>query len=153
MNKYTDIAQVSTSFASSKNNAFYQCELKMRNGSLLLLKSQHYRGLADFEDRNKTYSEFVIGLHKLLALANPEVVYKKGVRFMSYVISMLIFAITGILFPIFSIGALITGNLLYGIIGFIGSIFLILKMVKYAKKNKPGTYDPDDIPRGLLPVS
>lgn len=151
--KYSDIIEVHTSYAASKNNAFYQCVLKMANGASLQLKSQHYRGIADFVDRNEAYSSFIQGLHELLALANPAVTYKKGVGLVGYIISMIIFIIAGLLFPIISIFALIAGSLLYGIIGAIGSIFLLIKMVKYTKKNRPGKYTPNSIPGNLLPAS
>lgn len=151
--KYLDIVQVKTSYGASKNNSFYQCVLKMANGTSLLLKSQHYRGIADFEDRNETYSAFVQGLHKLLALANPHVEYKKGIGLIGYIASMIIFIVAGLFLPIFSIGALIAGSLFYGIVGILASLFLILKMVTYSKKNKPGKYAPDNIPAKLLPTS
>lgn len=150
---YSDMVLVHTSYTASKNNAFYQCKLKMGDKSSILLKSQHYRGLADFEDRNEEYSAFIQGLHKLLALANPDVTYKKGIGIVGYIASVIIFIITGVLFlPLISISALFTGNMLYGIVGIIASIFLIIKMVKYTKKNKPGKYTPDSIPTNLLPV-
>ena len=149
--KYADIEQVNTSFAASKNNSFYQCRLKLTNGLSLSLKSQHYRGIADFEDRDEAYSTFVTRLHKLLAVSNPHVVYKKGIGMIGYIASMLVFTIAGLLLPIGSIAALITGSILYGVIGVIASILLILRMVKYTRKNKPGKYSPDNIPKTLLP--
>ena len=152
MHHYSDVSKVNTSYAASKNNSFYQCELKMASGPSLQLKSQHYRGLADFEDRNEAYREFVTALHKLLAAANPNVAYKKGISVAVYIASMAIFIIAGILFPIIAIFALIAGSTIYGIIGIIGSLFLIIRMVTYSKKNKPGNYEPDNIPPNLLPA-
>ncbi len=149
--EYVNVIEVKTSYAASKNNSFYQCAVKMANGASLLLKSQHYRGLADFEDRNEAYSVFVTRFHNLLAAANPLVVYKKGIGLVGYIASMLIFVIAGLILPIISIGALFTGSLLYGIVGILASIFLMIKMVRYARKNKPGKYAPNDIPGNLLP--
>ncbi|MFY0650532.1 MAG: hypothetical protein JXQ96_00795 [Cyclobacteriaceae bacterium] len=148
---YSDIETVNLQFVSTKNNSFYQCELKLKNGSKILLKSQHYKGIANFEDRKEEYSLYISGLHKILNASKLDIKYKKGISPVAYFLSMAIFILTGFLFPIIAIVMLIGGQLLFGLAGLFVGIMLILKMLKYAKKNKPGTYSPDDLPESLLP--
>ena len=150
---YDDIQEVNPSYMATKNNSFYQCILKLRSGEKVLIKSQHYRGIADFEDRSADYAAFIVGLHKVLTAAGQGIVYKKGIGKVAYFFSMLIFIVASILFPLSAIGMLVTGNLPFGAIALILSIFLIMRMIKYSKKNKPGHYTPDDIPKALLPAT
>ncbi|MEQ9285262.1 MAG: hypothetical protein RIG77_00050 [Cyclobacteriaceae bacterium] len=149
--EYTAILRVNPAFVSTKSNSFYQCTLKLKNGESVLLKSQHYVGLANFEDRNESYVNFVKGLHKILSTANPGIEYKKGIGKLAYLASMLLFVIAGVAFPIVAIAMLIGGQLLYGGIALLASILLIFRMINYSKRNKPGTYTPDALPDTLLP--
>lgn len=149
--EYTAILRVNPAFVSTKSNSFYQCTLKLKNGESVLLKSQHYVGLANFEDRNEPYVNFVKGLHKILSTANPDIEYKKGIGRIAYLASMLLFVIAGIAFPIVAIAMLIGGKWLYGGIALVSSVLLIFRMVNYSKRNKPGTYMPDAMPDTLLP--
>lgn len=151
--KYADILQVNLSFVSTKHNSFYQCELKLKTGSGLLLKSQHFAGIANFEDRNADYAKFISGLHEILNASGLNIKYKKGISSLGYFASMAVFIIAGILFPIVSIGMLIGGQIIFGALGVFVSIMLFLRMKKYMKKNKPGTYTPDQLPETLIPLA
>jgi len=151
--KYADILQVNLSFVSTKHNSFYQCDLKLKTGSSLLFKSQHYAGIANFEDRSADYSDFINGLHKILNASGLGIKYKKGISSVGYYASMAVFIIAGILFPIVSIGMLIGGQIIFGALGVFVSIMLFLRMKKYMKKNKPGEYTPDQLPETLIPLA
>lgn len=149
---YSDIIEVNPSFVSTKNNSFYQCKVKMSTGPELLFKSQHYKGLANFENRNEDYSEFIKGLHKILNANNFNMKFKKGVSPIAYILSMVVFIIAGLLFPIMSIFLLIGGQVVYGGIGVLASALLIYRMLNYTKRNKPGTYLANAVPGSLLPT-
>ena len=151
--KYSDILQVNLSFVSTKHNSFYQCDLKLNAGNNLLFKSQHFAGIANFEDRGTDYANFITGMHKILNAAGLNIKYKKGISSLGYFASMAVFIIAGIIFPIVSIGMLIGGQIIFGIVGIFVSIMLFLRMKKYMKKNKPGAYTPDLLPQTLIPES
>ena len=118
-----------------------------------MFKSQHFAGIANFEDRNADYAKFISGLHEILNASGLNIKYKKGISSLGYFASMAVFIIAGILFPIVSIGMLIGGQILFGALGVFVSIMLLLRMKKYMKKNKPGDYTPDQLPQMLIPES
>jgi hypothetical protein len=148
---YSDITEINPSFVSTKNNSFYQCKIKVSSGPELLFKSQHYKGLANFENRNEDYTAFIKGLHKIVNATNLNIKFKKGIGTIAYILSMVIFVITGLLFPITSVFLLIGGQIVYGGIGALVSVLLIFRMINFSKKNKPGSYSADALPDNLLP--
>lgn len=150
---YEEITEVNLSYAPTKYATVYQCSVKADRSHGFLLKSHHFAGLADFEDRSTEYVSFVKGLHKILHVKAPGAKFRKGIKPAAYVFSMIMFGIAGLVFPLMTILALFFGNYISGGIGVIACLFLFLKMRSYMKKNKPGTYSPQELPESLLPTS
>lgn len=75
---YADIREMQLiSYASPIGQAL-QCMLRSRSGEKVKLRSAHYRGLGDFEDRAATYVPFVRALAAQIAAAAPEATFVAG---------------------------------------------------------------------------
>lgn len=62
-----------------------QCTLKQRSGKPLKIRTHHYNGLGDFEDRTSTYSPFIRELCRRAATASPQARFLAGSSAMWYV--------------------------------------------------------------------
>ena len=123
----------------------YLCFIKERSGKEWTLSSQHYAGIADFENRDATFSPFVRAMHK--QLANHQLEYKKGLNAFIYWLSMVFFILLGLV----AVGIGVAAIVPYGWFTILVAVLLFFRLRKHFKKNKPGTYDPVNIPEELLP--
>lgn len=103
----------------------YLCRLKNKQGQKYLLSSQHYKGVASFEDRSTTYTPFVKALHQ--QLAHYPIQFKKGINGVLYWLSLVFFSGAGLLALIFAFAALIP----YGIFIIAMLIFLFFRLKKH----------------------
>ena len=75
---YADIrAMQLVSYASPIGRAL-QCMLRSKAGGKIKLRSAHYRGLGDFEDRTNTYGPFIRALAGRIGAANPDATFIAG---------------------------------------------------------------------------
>ena len=149
---YRDIVGVRLSYAPSRaDSARYRCDLTMRSGAALAILSTHYAGFADFEDRAATYAPFVRALIARVAAANPSARYRTGRNPVAYwaehlfliaMIALLVFVLSVTGFAPLSESSWAK----FAVI--IGSIPLLLV---YSRKNWPGRFAPDAIPKDVLP--
>lgn len=147
---YSEISKVRlyhdpSRFAMNK----YQCEITLRTSATLILKSVHYRGIADFEDRGQLYSDFIREFHQRLT-DYPDVTYHSGNNPGCFAGNLII--------TVGSIILLIVVFMYMGAPTTFGSIFKLLVVgvmsiytIQYLRKNKPATYSPDQIPERILP--
>lgn len=149
--RYNQVKEVILSYGNSKNMPdMYFCQVKGSNGETLKLRSQHFKGYANFESRNESYTIFVRELHHKLA-NYQQVIFRKGISEGMYYFS-LFFAVVGII-ALVAIGIItfFTSDFWYWIVFLIATPLLAIKLRDYLKKNKPGVYSADAIPEELLP--
>jgi hypothetical protein len=143
---FRDIKSIHLKYLAKRNMPdAYLCTIISRNGSKLVLSSQHYKGIASFENRDESYAQFVTTLHSLLK--NEELTYSKGIGAFGYWISMIFFIFAGLVIAAISLTALIP----YGIVTLLVLIYIFFRLKKHYKINKPGSYNPIEIPKELLP--
>lgn len=132
-------------FATNK----YHCDLHLIIGSQITLKSVHYRGLANFEDRGEVYSAFVRSLHQRLA-SIPLIQYHSGNKSGCFAgnVAIMIVAIVGVLVALLMLGG---PTHAVGFLHLIVFVVLIFWSVQYIRRNKPRTYTPTSIPSDVLP--
>ena len=116
-----------------------------------IIASTSYVSLGNFEDRGESFRSFVMDLHRKIVEVNPAVVFKQGSSQAGYIFS--IFVTVGL---ICLFGGLALVTLLMGLIPIAilkGAILLFMfpRLIRYVKKNKPGNYDPLNIPEDVLP--
>lgn len=72
----TDVTEVRCRFFPTRvQRDRYETLLTLRGGGTLKICNQFFRGMADFEDRSTTYTQFIVALHRQLAESNPSCVY------------------------------------------------------------------------------
>ncbi|HCD31187.1 MAG TPA: hypothetical protein DER01_02205 [Phycisphaerales bacterium] len=121
-----------------------------QNG-IIKIASMTYQGINDFKDQASSYRTFIKAFHEQLSAANPKMQFSKGITQLGYLasIGVLIFLI------VLLVGAV--GFILMGAVNFIILIklglllYFIPSLVGYIRKNKPGTYDPLNLPADILP--
>lgn len=149
---YSDIQSVEARFAPSRvQSNRYLARLKTRNNAKIDITNTTYKGIGDFEELNDSYVPFVIALHHKIAEMHPAIVFKQGSSWAGY-----IFAIgVTIALVVVIIGAgmffLTTGMIWVAAIKLAILIFFFPRLLRYVKRNKPGNYDPFNLPADILP--
>ncbi|TDQ16637.1 hypothetical protein DFQ04_2759 [Algoriphagus boseongensis] len=135
-----------TRFAMTK----YQCDITLHYGTVFTLKSVHYRGFADFEDRGAAYAAFIRTLHDRLKTF-PGIVYHSGNRPGCFAGNLAILIGTVLLVGsvLFFLGA---PGTLGGLFKFLVVVVMVYFSIQYLRKNKPATYSPDHLPEKVLPM-
>jgi len=75
---YADIRAIQLISYASPIGTALQCTLRSKAGGKVKLRSAHYRGLGDFEDRTKTYAPLVQALAGRIDAANPDATFIAG---------------------------------------------------------------------------
>jgi hypothetical protein len=123
----------------------------LSTGAAETIRSTHYRGFADFEDRSATYVPFVRGLAARVAAANPGCRFLAGKRPLVYWAEH-IFLLAMILLLVLVLG-------LVGEVGLSTLVWIKLSiivafvpiMILYTRKNWPRRLDPAAIEDDVLP--
>ena len=148
---YTAITAVRLRFEPSRAER-RRFAMRIRAGSEYVITNINYRGVLDFEDQSSQFSEFVRALHGQLSQANPQVAYQAGstaaafagnLFFMVFVAGVLLAAV---LFLVFA------GMLWLVAVKVLLILFYLPTALKVLRRNRPGTYDPLNIPPALMPA-
>ena len=147
----SQVAAVRLSFNPSRvDRDRYDCRLEMRDGATVLARSTTYRGFASFESQADGYGAFVRALHGRLA-PHGDISYERGdssLRFYgsmgcfvtSLVLLLVVLIATGLLFvPWIAVAKLLV------------LLFSVPLILKYARRNRPRSYDPAAVPDDMLP--
>ena len=148
---YAEVASVRLSYSPTRfDDSRYECRIQRRGGDGLLITSTSYKGFASFENRKAEYRDFVVLLHERLG-------GWRGVRFLRGDLPLRYWLSLGcgggglVLLAIF----LFATGLMYVTGIALAKLVLLLLMlplgIRYARTNKPSTYDPAALPERLLP--
>lgn len=151
---YAEIKSVQLSYNSASRGVpeAYFCNLKIRTGETLRLKSLHFVKMGSFEDRREDYSAFLEALH-LALLPLSGVQFVKGSSRSLYVFSWLMAIVVVIFGGGLSVALLLTGSPLRGVLCLLAFVIIGWKLRVFMLRNRPGTYLPSKIPNDLLPSS
>lgn len=127
----------------------FHCDITLKNGAAILIKSIHYVAPTNFEDRGTSYKSFILELHDLLA-KQEGISYSTGNKPGCFSLYLLIIVLTVVLVGIalFSFGSSIGAWTIIRLIFLIG---LLYWGIVYLRRNKPQAYTPDNIPDKVLP--
>jgi hypothetical protein len=149
---YGTITEMRLSYDPTRvDSSRYRCELRLSTGAAAAIRSTHYRGIADFEDRSATYVPFVRGLAVRVAAANPACRFWAGKRPFAYWAEHL-FLLAMILLLVLVlglVGGLSLGTLVWIKLGILAGFVPI--MILYTRKNWPRRLDPAAITPEVLP--
>jgi hypothetical protein len=113
--------------------------------------SASWRSLVEQERFDRGYAEFVTELHRRLAAAGGETQFITGVPALTYWVGAVVFGVVMVMTGIMVVRALQLGQ--WGVSAIIGVFFLVfaIQIGNYFRRNRPGRYRPEAIPRAVLP--
>jgi hypothetical protein len=149
---YSQIKQIKPRFDPTRVQLNrYVLEVLLNNGRTYKIASMTYEGISNFKDQAEQYRDFVKAFHQRLANANSTVTFKKGISGLGYVasISVLVFLI---FLLIIAVAFILTGTVNVIILAkLIFLIFGIPTLIRYIRRNKPATYDPNQLSKDIVP--
>jgi hypothetical protein len=113
--------------------------------------SASWRSLVEQERFDRGYAEFVTELHRRLAAAGGETQFITGVPALTYWVGAVVFGVVMVMTGIMVVRALQLGQ--WAVSAIIGVFFLVfaIQIGNYFRRNRPGRYRPEAIPRAVLP--
>jgi len=128
----------------------YRCYISHPGGHSALIQNEHYKGIADFEDRSESYRNLVIALIRRTSACNHGCQMTTGTSLWSWLLQ------TGFLLVAYGFLAIVlilmwtaVGWLVLVKLGII--IFLTPAAIGWVMKNRPSTFSAQAIPEKLLP--
>jgi len=150
---FRNIRQVRISYRpSSMQSHRFMTELWANGAPKLEILSSSWKSMVEQERLDKPYAEFVAELHRRLARAAPPARYEQGSHPLMYWPGLVAFVGVSLGLAFLIVRALQVGT--KGGAAFIGA-FLVLFLWQggnFFRRNRPGVYDPADLPEELLPT-
>ncbi len=128
----------------------FRCFLQLQDGRNLILQNEHYCSLASFEDRSGSYRHLVTAICQRTAAANPACLFITGKSPISYWAQLIGLALMFVLLAIMLV-------VMWTVIGWLSIMqliviaFMLPIVIRWARKNRPGRFDPMNPPAILLP--
>jgi hypothetical protein len=149
---YASIVELRLCFDPTRaDSTRHRCDIRLADGRRASVYSNHFAGVADFEDRAATYVPLVRGLVARVAAANPACRFRSGKRPFVYWAEhiMLLFLFALLVFVLAAFGGAGLSDLVLVKLGII--VGFIPVMIMYTLKNYPRAFDPAAIPAAVLP--
>lgn len=128
----------------------YACRIGLRGGHSLGLQNEHFEGFATFTDRSESYRSLVLALIRRRAAIGGGCRYLCGTSWVNWIVQTGILLGSGVLLAAVLLAFGPSSNGMIAV-----KFFLIAAMlpiaVQWVLKNRPGTFDPEAVPSGLLP--
>ena len=147
----SDIARIELISYTGGGGEALQCKVRAKDGTRLMLRSQHYLSLGNFEDRREGYARFLGELLRRVAIAAPDAACVAGSTMLNvlWIVVALIFAAAGfmVLMIVFA-GDAANGFAMWGYVAFlvVGAPFVYRQL----RRGGARRFDPADPPRDLL---
>lgn len=130
----------------------YSLRIKSYDNNALEITNTSYISFGNFEDRSNSYVPFVRTLHEKILRHNPGVNFQKGTSWGGYIFTIIVvtfivtvIAVAGIFFVLF-------GLFWVTLIKLALLIYYFPSLLRYVKRNKPGEYDPINLPDDIIPI-
>jgi len=142
--KFDDINLVELKYTPTRYySGIYQCILHSYFGKEVI-SNRKYEGPANFKYQNEEFRGFITELHKQLSKVEG-IEFKTGLSkasFYSQLMAMLLF-MPLMVYVMVALGQMLLAALI--------TLILLVRLVPFFQKNRPGHYDPLNIPNQLLP--
>ncbi len=143
---YENIKKVNLEYFTKRYMAdTFLCHIYSSTNKKITLNSHHYNSFASFENRKENYVPFIKELHN--KLAERDIVFSKGMSKGLYWFQIIGFTLLGL--AAFAVGILV--GFPQGIFVILGTVLLLSLLRNHFKFNKPGNYNPRDLPKEMLP--
>jgi hypothetical protein len=129
----------------------FVAEIWSTDNPKIQIVSVSWRSLADQARQDGAYSAFVTELHRRLAASGSTAQFTTGVPAVSYWLGVVIFVAVLISMAVMIVRTLKLGQ--WSASAIIAAIFAVfaLQIGNYFRRNRPSRYQPDAIPREVLP--
>lgn len=136
---------------SNLGSSRYIAELWPRNGAKIEIASASYRSVVAMEDQSPAFNVFMRELHKRIAASGANCRFEAGFASWRWWPMAAIGVATAFALVFVAIHTAINGDAGSGaiVLGFI--ILFAWQLVPLILRNRPRTYDPRNIPDGILP--
>ena len=127
-----------------------QCTVRGRRHGKVKIRSAHYRGLGDFEDRTETYAPFVAALAKRVAARAPDARFiagSTGLRIVWLVLGVLCAIVVGLLVLTLFEGVPAAAPAIMAVAICIAAVPIAIRRVR---ADGARTFDPEAPPKDLL---
>jgi hypothetical protein len=133
-----------------------RCVLRPRRGRAIVLGNQSFIGVGRFEDRSAAFDPFATALTERIAMANPQVVFIKGMPGALFAFWLILLPVVAIIAPLSTLAVvamLAQGQsppgAMYGVMAILLTfLFAIGPNAKTVWRNRPRRVDPG---RGVSP--
>ncbi len=150
---YDDIAEVRVAYAPTRvARNRYRTQVIFRHGGMVELFNTHYRGFADFEERNPAYTAFIQALHRRLAERDLPVTYRKGSSHAAYLGNLVLTFGTFALIALAVVLLFNFGIVWLAVVKLAIILFFVPTLIRYLRRSRPQAYDPRAIPAEALPA-
>ena len=147
-----DIREVRARYAPTRvQRDRYLLELTDATGRTITIPNSSYRAIGDFERHDAEYVAFARDLHRRLARANPDVVFRSGTTPVGYAMS---WVIAGYLLAVVTVAAffLVAVGMFWIVpVKLAVLVFYAPTLVRHIRSVRPRRYLPDAIPPRALP--
>jgi hypothetical protein len=130
----------------------YLAEIWPASGSKLTIVSSSWKGIAERERLDPGYAAFVAELHRRLAATASPASFERGAPPLLYWPALALSAAAAAAMGGLTIEALRTGVLAGALFVAAFLALFLWQMGGFFRRNRPGTYRPDDLPRDVLPA-
>ena len=149
---FRDIRRIRLSFMpASMQSRRNVTEIWADGAPKLQVVSSTWKSMMEQVRQDSDYAAFLAELHRRVAASGARPVYQRGSAPLLYWPGLVLFAAVGL-----SLAALTVRGLQSGTIA--GALFVLLFLLlflwqggNFLRRNKPGVYRPDDLPRDLVP--
>ena len=149
---YDGISEVRLAFTPTRAATNrYRAQIIFKEGGMAELFNTHFAGVLNFPEKNAEYNAFLAELHRRLAAKGKNVRYMRGnsqaAYFGNWLLTIFIFAMLALAFVL-----LMTLGLVWiAVVKLLIILCFIPVLIRYMQRAKPGSYDPLDIPKDVLP--
>jgi hypothetical protein len=126
-------------------------EVWWQGGGRLSIASTSWRSLVEQETQDRAYGIFIRELNRRIAAAGAAAAFETGAPAMLYWPGLALFAGVALALAVLTVRALEIGA--YAGAGLVGGFFVLFAWQSgtYFKRNRPGRYRPDAVPKNLVP--
>ncbi len=149
---YADIRRVRLSFRPVNMQTYrFLAEIWPLQGPKVTIASSSWRSMIEQSRQDAAYSTFVTELHRRIAAARGTAAFDSGSPALLYWPGLAIFAAVSLALAALTVKALrVASWAAAALVGGLLGLFL-WQAGTFFKRNRPGRYRPDALPRALLP--
>jgi hypothetical protein len=149
---YARISRVRLSFRpATVQTRRFVAEIWWPEGRRLSIASTSWQSLVEQRPQDRAYGAFIRELNRRIAASGGPTAFETGAPAFLYWPGLVLFAATGLALAALAVRALEIGA--YGGAALVGGLFVLFvwQSGAYFKRNRPGRYQPDNVPNELVP--